>query len=162
MIPSDPAIVHSDRFSLIFRVDGRVRKNMSVRGHLEILAPVAVATTALRRGTILSPQMITMETRDIGNLSGPCLDKALIVGKRLIRSVRAATAIPINAVNIPPMVKRGQLVRMVVNSGGLLLTATGIARMDGKKDQTIQVQNTSSHRIIFCRVAAPGIVEVML
>ncbi len=33
---------------------------------------------------------------------------------------------------------------------------------DQKKNQIIRVQNSSSNKLIYCRVAAPGLVEVIL
>jgi len=42
------------------------------------------------------------------------------------------------------------------------LTATGIAREDGAKNDVITIRNASSQKDILCRVAAPGIVQVEL
>jgi flagella basal body P-ring formation protein FlgA len=162
VIPSDPEIVGSKRFAILFKVDGRLRKNMSVRGHLEVLAPVVVATGDLRKGTILTPQHLTTAVHDIGNLKNPCLDGKDIVGKKLTRSVRADSVILLPHVDFPPMVRKGELVRIILKKGTLLLTANGVARTDGKQNQTIRVQNTSSQKILYCRVTAPGLVEVTL
>ncbi len=44
----------------------------------------------------------------------------------------------------------------------MLLTATGLAHSDGKIDDLIRVQNLNSNKVVFGRVAGPGIVEVIL
>lgn len=162
VVPSNPAILGSSRFSLIFRVDGRVRKNMSVRGKLEVLAPVAIATTSLRKGTILTPDHLTMVMHDISKMKGPCLDLSEIVAKKLNRGIKAGKPVLLGNVTFPPTVRKGELVKMIVRRGNMFLTATGIARTDGKMDQTIRVQNINSRKTVYCRVAAPGIVEVTL
>lgn len=162
VIPSNPAIMGSNRFSIIFKVDGKVRKNMSVRGNLEMIAPVAVTTKTLAKNTIISPDHLTMVKKDISTLSHPCLDPATIIGKRLSRRVKAGKVISVNQVKFPPTIQKGELVRIILLHGGLQLTATGVARSDGLQDQTIQVQNLTSKKIVYCRVASKGIVEVTL
>lgn len=162
VIPANPAVIGSSRFTIIFRVDGRVRKNMSVRGHLEVLAPVAVTATALAKDTVLTAEHFTMVSTDISALEKPCFDLAEVVDKKLTRSLKAGTVLSMSEVATPPLVRRGEMVKMIVRQGGLELSATGIAHSDGAKDQTIRVENVSSNKIVYCRVSAPGLVEVTL
>jgi flagella basal body P-ring formation protein FlgA len=162
VIPSDPAIVGSSRFSIIFRVDGRVRKNMSVRGHLEVLTRVVVAASEIRKGTVLTSQHLATAVQDISNLQEPCLNAQEILGKKVTRSFKAGNVIFLSQVDFPPMVRKGELVRMLVSKGSLRISATGVARSDGKHNETIQVQNINSNKTVYCRVSRPGIVEVAL
>lgn len=162
VIPSSPGIVKSSRFSIIFNVDGRVRKNMSVRGRLEILAPVVVATEALPRGTILNRQNIATTVKDITQLRYPATNINELIGKKVKRTYKEGQIISLSQVDFPPVIRKGELVKMIIKSGKLLITATGIARTDGKMNQTIRVQNTNSRKIVYCRVTAPGMVEVAL
>ena len=60
----------------------------------------------------------------------------------------------------PPLIKRGDIVSIVVRKGTLTVTAEGIARHDGKEGTWIKVRNTSSKKEILCKVKAPGLVEV--
>lgn len=162
VVPSNPDIIGSSRFSIIFSVDGRVRKNMSIRGKVEAMAPVVVAAENLRKGTILAPGHLAMSSRDIASLKAPWLNPQEIIGKKLTVSAKAGSVISKHHVAFPPVVKKGELVRIILRQGSLLLTASGIARSDGLQDQTIRVQNAESQKIVYCRVAAPGIVEVAL
>lgn len=82
VIPSNPDILESSRFSVIFSIDGRVRKNMSVRGKMEILAQVVVAARDLPRGTVLEAGHLAMATLDIASQREPVLDPQEIVGKK--------------------------------------------------------------------------------
>lgn len=162
VIPSNPAIIKSSRFSLIIRVDGKVRKNMSIQGDLQVLAEAVIARGTLKRGTILTPANTTLAIKDLTNHHNPCLSLRSILGKRLKRSVPNASVINAEDVEYPPLVKKGQLVRVIYSRGNLHLTATGIARTDGMLDQIIRVKNANSNKLIHCRVAAPGIVEVKI
>lgn len=162
VIPSDPDIVGSTRFSLIFSVDGRVRKNMSVRGEMEVHHQVVVTTKDLAKGTILSPKNTTLKVMEIGRLREPILDPRKVLGKRLQVSVKADQPLSHHQVEFPPLVHKGQLVKMILQRGGLFVTATGVARSDGIANETIRVKNAQSNKIVYCRVAAPGVVEVLL
>ena len=162
VIPSSPRILGSSRISIIFRVDNQVAKNMSVKGKIEALAPVVVAVKSLRKGTILSPSNLTLAVKNLNEVSSPGLDLNSFSGKKLIRNIKAGTVITSPMITTLPLIKRGERVKIVISSGPLHLSATGIARTDGKRDQMIRVQNINSNKIIHCRVAAPGLVEVLL
>lgn len=160
--PSNPAIIGSNRFSLIGRIDTQVVKNFSVRGTLEAMAPVAVALSNLRHGDIVTESQIQLESRDLSPLRAPCLQLDQVVGKKLLRSLKAGSVIDLASIDIPPMVKKGAMVKILGQKNGLELTAIGIAKTDGKQDQVIKVKNASSDKEIFCRVTAPGLVEVQI
>jgi flagella basal body P-ring formation protein FlgA len=162
VIPSHPDILGSSRFSIIFRIDGNVVKNMSVRGKIEALAHVVISTGALRRGQILRPQHLATAMMDISSINNPGMAVEDFIGKKLTRSLRAGSPVLLSLVEALPVVQRGERVKIVINSGALHVTATGLAHSDGIMHQMIRVQNINSNKIIYCRVAAPGLVEVML
>lgn len=162
VIPSNPGILGSSRFSLIFRIDDQVVKNMSVRGRVEATADIVVASQILPRGSILRPEMLSVAPADISNLSAPHFEPNDLVGKLLTRSLKAGSPILGGMVESLPVVRRGEKVKMVLNSGPLHLTASGFAHTDGRLDEMIRVQNLSSNKLVYCRVAAPGVVEVLL
>ncbi len=162
VVPSNPSIIKSSRFSLLLRVDDKVRKNMSIQGDLQVLAKVAVAKGTLKRGTILTPANTAMVVRDLTDHHTPMTNLRAVLGKRLKHTIRDTQVISVEDVEFPPLVRKGQLVKVIYTKGNLHLTATGIARTDGLLDQIIRVKNTSSNKLIHCRVAAPGIVEVKI
>ena len=162
VIPSDPSILGSSRFSIIFRVDDTVVKNMSVRGRTEAIAPVVVSATPVKRGTILQPRHLRLVPKDISHLPGYSFSIENVSGKKLTRSLRSGSPVLRSMLTTLPVVHRGEKVKIVVQSGPMILTATGVAFKDGRTNQMIRVQNLSSKKIVYCRVAAPGLVEVVL
>lgn len=162
VIPSNPNILGSSSFSLILRVDGKVVENMSVRGQLKAMAEIVVAAEPLRRGVVLEGQHLRQVAIDINDLAEPEYDPNRLLGRQLTRSLAAGTPILGSMVDDVPVVRRGQIVKMVVAKGLLQLTATGLAHSDGKIDQMIKVQNLSSNKTIHGRVTGPGLVEVLL
>jgi flagellar basal body P-ring formation protein FlgA len=162
VIPSNPGILSSTSMSLIFKVDGHVRKNIAIAGHMEAIAPVAVAASEIERGSTVSPEQIHVVSRNIADHSSPCFDPRDIIGKKTNRTIKEGSVFERTWIEIPPMVARGQMVKILLNSGELHLTTTGIANMNGLKDQVIRVQNINSKKMIYCRVTAPGVVEVQI
>ena len=55
---------------------------------------------------------------------------------------------------------RGALVRMVLDSDGLSLTAQGIAAEAGARGDRIRVENPLSHRIVQAEIVGPDMVRV--
>jgi flagella basal body P-ring formation protein FlgA len=162
VIPSNPNIFGSSKFSIIFRVDDRVAKNMSVKGKIEALSPVVVTTGKLQKGTVLTSDSLTLVVKDISELKAPGMNLEQFIGKRLKRTIRAGAAVSTAMVESCPVIKRGERVKIVINHGSMHLSTAGIARNDGTQDQMIRVQNINSNKIVYCRVSAPGLVEVVL
>lgn len=160
VIPSSPAILESSTMTIIFKIDGRVRKNISIRGKVQALAEVVISRIPLRRGTVITDDQVTIAIRDISRIVAPCFEPKQIVGKMADTNIRANRVIELTDINIPPTVHKGELVKIILKSGSFNLTATGIAKMDGKINDIIRVRNTSSNKMVHCRVSGPGIVEV--
>jgi len=162
VIPADQKVIGSRRFSLVYKVDGKIVKNISIRGKLKALASVATLTQNVKRGTILHPHMVQMQTKDLSKLRTPCTNLREVLGKKLTRSLRSGAVLDLSSIDFPPLIHKGQLVKIRINHNGMHLTATGISSMNGKKDQIIRVMNSVSRKTIFCKVAAPGLVEVQI
>jgi flagellar basal body P-ring formation protein FlgA len=162
IIPSNPNILSSSSFSLILTVDGKVVKNMSVRGQLKAMAQIVVTSEPLRRGTVLQAQHLGQAAVDINDLAEPEFDSQRLLGRQLTRSLPTGSPILGYMIKEQPVVRRGQLVKITIASGSLHLSATGLAHNDGRIDQMIKVQNLSSNKTIHGRVTGPGMVEVLL
>jgi len=162
IIPANPGLLGSPRIAVLIKVDGKVRKNLSIAGKLEVMAPVAVAKAPLAKDSLLSPEQFTVEKRDISNLDAPVTNPAEVAGLKLARALKTGDPLVSRAMLTPPVVHRGDMVKMVVRQGGLLLTAAGVAQSDGTMGQIIRVENSNSKKIVRGQVRGPGIVEVPL
>ncbi|RUM45203.1 MAG: flagella basal body P-ring formation protein FlgA [Desulfocapsa sp.] len=162
VIPSDPDIIGSSRFTLLYLVNGKIAKNISIRGKLVAMAPVAVLTRGVKRGSILHPDMLKMEPRDLSTLRTPCTDLRRVLGKILTKRLRNGSILDLSMVEFPPVIHKGDLVKMILKHNGLTLTASGMSYMNGKQDQIIKVKNIRSNKSVFCKVSSPGIVEVQI
>jgi flagella basal body P-ring formation protein FlgA len=106
--------------------------------------------------------MVEMEIKDLSTLRTPCTDLRRVLGKKLTRKLRVGSVLDLSFIEFPPVIQKGQLVKMVVRQNGLQLTATGISYKNGKQNEIIRVKNIRSNKNVFCKVVSPGLVEVQI
>ena len=162
LIPSRPGVLGSRRISIMTRVDDQIVSNQSIRIEIEAMAEIAVAKEGLRRGTLLTEDLIQMRFQDISRLAEPIFNSADAVGKIVKRTLRLGEPLQAQQLEYPPLVKRGERVVIEVQHAGMILTAVGEARQDGREGESIKVLNTGSSREVISQVVAPGLVRVEL
>jgi flagella basal body P-ring formation protein FlgA len=104
---------------------------------------------------------LAVERRDLSDLSSDTvcrIEDAL--GNRTTRMIYPDTVLQSSMFASPPLVRRGDIVKIVANSGPMVITATGVVKQQGGKGEMVRVVNTDSNRIITARVTGPGAVEV--
>jgi flagella basal body P-ring formation protein FlgA len=160
VIPSEPQILGSRRFSMVFRINGETVRNLSLRGELEAIAPVVVAAADLNRNVVLTERDLNLVEMDLAGVRNPCFKLEEIVGKKLKRPLRQGTPLDVGSVEFPPTIKRGELVTIILRRGAIQLTAQGQALQDGLQGEAIRVRNSNSQRDILGKVVEPGVVRV--
>ncbi len=160
VLPADSQLYRSKSFNITFSVDGKVEKNLAVRGNIKATAPVVVAAADIPRGTLLSDSDIQVVTMNLDRLRDPCFFPQQLRGQKVKRNLRQGAVIEKSMVAFPPLVKRGELITVTAKNGGLKVTATGIAKSNGKEGETIRVKNSGSGKEILCKVVGPGMVMV--
>ena len=82
------------------------------------------------------------------------------IGAVLKRSVRRGDTLRTNWLDIPPVVHRGQRVRIIARKGSIRLSTMGEALSKGRSQEFIRVRNLSSKKIVSGRVTPNGDVEM--
>lgn len=160
VIPAVKTIIGSRSFTLIYRVDGRTIKNLAVRGRLSANSEVVVVQQPLRRGAIISEADVDLVSLDISKVHDPLFDLSDVVGLRVARSIRAGQIVERKNIEYPPVITKGDFVRIIAQRGSMVLTASGVARQDGRMGEVIRVQNSSSQKEVRGRVVGPSQVKV--
>lgn len=160
VIPSVDTIVGSRNFTIVYRVNGKTVKNLAVRGRLNANADVVVVQQPLRRGVIISSNDIELVTVDISKAKDPLFLIDDVLGQRVVRSMRAGQLVERKYIEFPPVIKKGDFVRIIAQRGSMILTASGVARQDGRMNETIRVENSSSQKEVRGRVVGPSQVKV--
>lgn len=158
--PSKPGILGSNSFTIALLVDGKQAGTHVVRGKLEVMAEVVTAAMMLQKGDILAESSVTLQSQDIGNLDKPFMATSDVIGKQVARTVSAGTVLKPEHLVLPPVIKEGEMVKILARKGTMQLSASGLAKTDGRLGEIIAVKNIGSNKMIHARVAGPGIVTV--
>lgn len=122
---------------------------------------VPVAARSLGRGSIISPSDISMARLQTHLIPSDASTKAgTLVGLALQAGIAAGEPFSNQKLIVPPVITTGSKVTMVVRSGGLEATASGIAMESGAMDQRINIRNEASKKIVTGRVLEPGLVLI--
>ncbi len=129
--------------------------------NISIYKDIVSLSQPIRRGEIFSNDMLQLETKDIATLrSGYFTNPNAIVNMQATRNLTLGSIVTKANITEPKLVKRGEKVFIKINSPNLEISATGIAMMDGIKNQNIKIKNQKSQQIIQAIVVKPGLVVV--
>lgn len=142
-------------------VDGEPVRKVWVNATISVMADVVTVIRPLGKHSYIEPADLSVERRSLEDLSSNTvrrIDDAL--GNRTTRMIYPQTVLQSSMFASPPLVRRGDIVKIVANSGPMIITATGMVKQQGCKGEMVRVVNTDSNRIITARVTGPGTVEV--
>ena len=133
----------------------------TVRVRIEVLTDVVASTHGMARDHIVGPGdvMVTSKWMDTAT-TGVLTDAGEAVGKKAAMRINAGTEITRQMLRSVPVVKKGEVVRVVLESGPMAISTVGLCQEDGGQGDLVRVQNLSSKKIIFARVMAQSLVRV--
>lgn len=158
--PSDQNLLSARRFSLEFREQGRVLRNVTMRGEVRARARVVVAVRDLRRGQTIDPGDVSLQPRELSRRDEPIFELEEVVKKRVVRSIPADSVLDAQKIARPHLVRRRQPVTLIVRKGHMQISASGIALEDGTKTERVCVENVSSGQEVYGYVVGRDTVEV--
>lgn len=144
-----------------FSVDGHSQKRIWATAQVEVWGPVVVTRKPLGRYKPITEDDIVLQTMDLANVPPNVLtDPEAVLGKRTKRAIGAQTPLRADVIELPPLVKRGDLVMIIVESKGLKATARGLVKKKGRLGERIPVVNVDSKKVLYGRVIDSNTVKV--
>lgn len=134
-----------------------------VSGHYYAVSRIPVLRTPLRPGDIISAadiDYIDMRSTDIS--SSMVTEASNLIGETPRRGVPAMKPLTLSDVKLPIIVKKGDLVTMVLKNNLINLTAQGRALDDGAAGDAIRVMNSTSKQVIDATVTGMQTVSIKL
>lgn len=158
---ADEDYIGQTTFAVRFYDGERFIQEESVRVRLEVLMDVVVSSRELSRDAVIGPEDVKIvrkwfDTLPVNRLS----DSQDVLGKRITSRVNPNTDIVRNMLRTVPLVKKGEMVRIVLENGPMSIVATGLSQEEGGRGDIIKVQNVASKKIIYARVMAHSLVRV--
>ncbi len=147
--------------SVIFMVNGRVERKLWVNAHIDVSKEVVVSNHLLRRHYTITEEDIRLEKMNLAELSANVVTDPLeVIGKRTKRVIDPNLPLKLNFLEVPPLVRRGDLVTIVAESDTLKITTQGIVSENGCKGEVVRVINTNSRKDVYARVVDSRTVAV--
>jgi len=130
-------------------VDGRTVQTFNVTGIVDLYDDVFHAAKDIPKGSVIQAEDVvikrTLVTDDPKGYARKELDA---VGKRVLRDFKANDPLKLSSLDNPIVVNKGDIVRLVITKPGLMLTAKGEAKNEGRIGERVKVMNLSSKKII--------------
>lgn len=147
-------------FSVLLRT-GDVEKKVLVSGEVRVWTKVPLASRRIARGEVLSPEAMTMEVMELSRLPrGIVLDPQALLGKRAKTSLPPGSPFRWDQVEVPPVVKKGDKVRIVLTTPNLKVQALGEVLEEGRIGDRVRVRNLGSGKEIVAEVLDGSTLEV--
>ena len=144
-------------FSVSIRVDGREAARKQVSARVELEGPSCRLAAAVPRGHVLTRSDL-VESKGPVERDGIACDAA--VGKSIRTSGRVGGVLRASALEAPVVVRRGEQLNIVYESGILRIHAKAEAMKDGAVGEIITVKNLDSKKVLRARIVSAGRAEV--
>ena len=133
--------------SLIAQVDGQKVHEHRLQAHLEIYADVVIARSYLKRHQVVSEKDVQLTHKNITVYPPDVLmDLEEAQGRRMTLAVNGQEVLRKSMVEVPPLVKKGDRVILLIENPSFKITALGETQEEGREGERIKVVNISSKK----------------
>jgi len=154
---------HSNRFAaiLVAPADGPPVIQRNVFGTVYEMAQIPVPNRLISAGDVIAADDLEWQAVHLTRLSGNSLtDAEQLVGRMAKRPLKAGQILRQSDVAMSPVIRKNDLIRLVVKTGQMTLTVQGKALQDAALGQTVRVMNVNSNRQLTGTVIDAGTVAI--
>jgi len=149
------------QFLCLIRVAGNIKKRLRLYADVKVAYDVYRPIRSLKRGHVIQPGDVELtQLKSDHVLRNIISDEADIMGHRLIRNLEQGETILAHMIQKIPLVKNGDRILIIAQKGPLRVTAAGIVRQNGFKNDTVRVENIQSRKIILGTVIDSRTVQI--
>lgn len=142
-------------------LDGAIFKVLTLTVDTRLYRQVLVSTQTVRRGAVLSEEMVELAERDITGLRHGWFDELEdLRGMRARRPISYGDVVSRRHLEAIPVVHRGDEVLLTLESENMQLSARGVALQDGGIGTRIRVKSTDSGKVLSGLVIEAGMVSL--
>ncbi|MFH1760138.1 MAG: flagellar basal body P-ring formation chaperone FlgA [bacterium] len=145
----DMAYMNGERFFYeVYRGSKKIR-SVPIAVELRVFQDICVAAQKIKRRTRISPEMITMEKKEVTKQKHKTfVSPDSIIGMQAKRTIYAHRVIDDSMIKPWPLINSGDQVTLVSICGSTKITAVGTAREAGAAGDKIDVKHSGSHKIL--------------
>ena len=146
---------------VVIEDDGAAISTRQVSARIDLFETVLTVQQDLSRGHMIQPSDVVATRVAASKMPADAVTRPeLIVGAQLQRRVRPGDPLRQAWLKVPPVIKRGDRVRVVARRGSIRLTTVGQAMNSAARSAFVRVRNLSSKKIVSGRAMGPGLVEM--
>lgn len=148
-------------FVCIVKSTGHVVKRLGLYADVKVAYNIYRPIRSLKMGHVIQAGDVERaQLKSDQILRNIISDEADIIGHRLIRNLEEGETVLAHMVQKIPLVKNGDRILIVAHKGSLRVTAPGVVRQNGFKDDTVRVENMQSRKIILGTVIDSRTVQI--
>lgn len=142
-------------------VDGEIAKKVTVPVTIEVWSDVVLAAIPLGKYQIIESKHVRIEKMNLARVpEDAVLQIEQVVGSRTNRNIAVNSILRSDQIELPPVIKRGDVVQVVAESKRVKISVKAQAKESGAKGKIIRVQNLRSKRTIYAQVVDSQTVQV--
>jgi len=131
--------------------------------HLSVSTQIMVAKKNIPAGRVIQSDDLSVSYFDRDSLyNGYFKDVESAAGLMAARIITTGSPITVNNTERQLLVHHGEDVSLEVEAHGINVTMKGVAKSDGKLNQTVQVMNTQSKKVVDAIVVGMGKVRIVI
>ena len=147
--------------TLHFEAHGEAVRTRQVSARLDAFARAWGVRDTARQGHVLTAaDLVPLRLAETKVPRDAIREVGDVEGARVRRPIKPGEPIRMAYVQVPPMVRRGDRVRMIAVRGAIRITAAGEALGAAARGQSVRVRNLDSKRVVSGRVTAPNTIEM--
>src|SRR3990170_8847601 len=131
---------------------------LTIRTYEDIVIP----NKKINRHDILTTDDLVVKRMETTKLAGIKFDNIEdLIGKRAIRSILPNIPITAEMIDNPPLIKKGDFIKVSVQSGNLHIVTKGVAKEDGYAGKVIRIKNIDSNKELYGKVEDSTTVKII-
>lgn len=148
-------------FTVGVAVNGQRKAAHTVPVNIEVWSDVIMTTKPLGRFEPIDRDDVQIKRMDLARVpSNALLSVDDVLGKRANRNIAANCILRNDHVEMPPLIKRGDLVEVVAESPMLKISIKALAKENGRQGDRIKVVNLRSKKTLYALVVDGQTVRV--
>lgn len=131
--------------------------------NIRVYEDIVTSNRKIDRNSILTLDNLVInrvETTKLAGLTFANIEDLL--GKRAIRALSPNTPITAEIVDNPPAIKKGDFIKIFVQTGNLHVVTKGVAKEDGYLGKIIRIKNIDSNKELYGKVEDSSSVKIIL
>jgi len=138
------------------------KQRILISGWVDIYENVVYAKHTIKKGTLIKAGDLYTELTNITRYPPDLMgDVTSVAGQLAKKRIRKNSVLRSTMIGSSPAIKKGEMVKLLVQSGGLTVSTFGVATDNARVGDQLRVKNLKSKKIVTGQVLDSKIVRVV-